>query len=108
LKPVLPLLASAALLSAALPAHAGIRCSEWTRLAAEQRAPKLQQLYAELRSEPRLKKYDVNWGRINQCLVRETPSIEVDFDDACAQGQRVSLNVLDEILRSYALSCVNR
>jgi hypothetical protein len=32
----------------------------------------------------------------------------VDFDDACAQGQRVSLNVLDEILRSYALSCVNR
>ena len=108
MKAVLSLLAGAVLLSGALSAHAGIRCSEWTRLAPEQRVPTLHQLYAELRSQPRLKKYDVNWGRINQCLVRETPSIEVDFDDACAQGQRVSLDALDEILRGYALSCVNR
>ena len=89
----------------AAPAHA-IRCREWTKLGPEQRTATLHQSYEDLSNKPSLGKYKVNWERIRQCLIQSTPSIEIDFDDACARGQGASMDVLDQILRSYALSCV--
>lgn len=94
-----------AALFVAAPAQA-IRCSDWTRLGPEQRTATLHQSYDDLSNESRLQKYQVNWGRIRACLVRSTPAVEIDFDDACARGKSASMDVLDEILRSYLRSCV--
>lgn len=100
---MLTLVASVALAS---PAHA-MRCSDWTRLDAEQRDGALRTAYREILASNKAKSWSsINKTRIERCLIKATPSISIDFDDACAQGQRASLSVLDEILLTYVRSCV--
>ena len=48
----------------------------------------------------------VNLARVERCLVGFKPEIALDFDDACAEGQRRDLRVLNNIFRTYVWSCV--
>ncbi len=67
----------------------------------------LRTSFVEILDSNRAKKFtSINRGRIEQCLIRNMSPIAIDFDDACAQGQRVSKDALDEILMDYVRSCV--
>ena len=100
------MLIMAASVALATPAHA-MRCSDWTSFDAEQRDVALRTAYRQLLASNKAKAWtSVNKSQIERCLIRATPLISIDFDDACAQGNRASLQVLDEILLDYARSCV--
>ena len=96
-----------ALIVAGFPAAAlALDCRSWTRLDQFGRNDAIATSAHQLIYSNRASGWDVNRGRIEQCVLRSQRSIAIDFDYACEQGQRVSMRALDDILRNYVRSCV--
>ncbi len=94
------------LILAAPPAEA-VRCSSWTRMSYAARDQTLDRMIQNALSSPEARRQRrVNLARVERCLVDFKPEIELDFDAACAQGQRRDLRVLNNIFRTYIWSCV--
>jgi hypothetical protein len=95
------------LVVAGLPAIAfGIDCRTWTRLDGYGRSDAIAAEARQIIYSNRASGWEVNRGRIEQCVLRSQRSIAIDFDSTCEQGQRVSMRALDEILLNYVRSCV--
>ena len=84
---------------------ASLECRSWKRSTPDQ---KRETILAEVDARlgaPRTQKYKVNRARMRACLENRVRAIQIDFDEACAQGQRVSMRELDDILTEYIVSC---
>ena len=89
----------------AAPAQA-TRCSDWVRLEPGQREATLRTAFRDILDSSKAKRWtSLNKGRAEQCLIQSLQSIEIDFDNACSEGNRAPLDVLDEILMGYVRSC---
>ncbi len=92
----------------AWPAHA-LRCSDWTRLDAGGRDAVLRSEIAAILESNRAKQFtSLNMARIKQCMIVSIPSIELDFDGICAQGQRADIGALKDLLMRYIRTCAAR
>jgi len=96
-----------ALIVAGLPATGlALDCGNWMRLDAYGRGDAIAAEAHQIIYSNRASGWEVNRGRIEQCIRRSERSIAIDFDSTCAEGQRVSMRALDEILLNYVRSCV--
>ncbi len=93
------------LLTVTSPARA-MRCSEWEPVPPDGQAEALQTLIRDEINAPDKEKYQVNRAALERCLVRLIPEMRGDFDYACSQGQKVPLDVLDQIFRRYLSRCI--
>ncbi len=83
---------------------AATRCSEWTRLPAQQKTAAIQGLAADLARNNRVRQTSVNGVALQQCLEKRVRAIQLDFDAACAES--TDLQTLNRIFRHHAWSCV--
>jgi hypothetical protein len=96
-----------ALIVAGLPATGlALDCRTWTRLDGYGRSDTIAAEARQVIYSNRASAWQVNRGRIEQCVLRSQRSIAIDFDSTCEQGQRASMRALDEILLNYVRSCV--
>ena len=91
----------------AAPATASaIRCSQWNRLDDASQVATLDQMISSGIQGSGARRYNINRARTEQCMRRQIRSIQLDFDGACAEGQRARISVLDDIFKQYAWSCI--
>ena len=84
---------------------AGLDCRSWKKSTPDQKREIILAEVDRRLAEPRTQKYRVNRARMRVCLEQRAPAIQTDFDDACAQGKRVSMRELDNLLTEYIVSC---
>ena len=89
------------------PAAEALRCTSWTRMGYAARDQTLDRMIGSALTSADARRHGrVNLARVERCLVGFKPEIALDFDDACAEGQRRDLRVLNNIFRTYVWSCV--
>jgi len=89
----------------ALPALA-ISCSNWSRLAPDQKQQAIDDMIQSAITGQRGRQYQVNRRAIERCLYGQASNIELDFDDACADSRTASMQALNRIFKEYIWSCV--
>ena len=83
-----------------------MRCSEWTRVAVAEQPDVLHQLIRDELYSKANAKYQVNRAALERCLVRLVPEMQGDFDYACSEGKKASMDVLDQVLKRYISRCI--
>ena len=91
----------------AMPATASaIRCSQWSRLDDAGQIATIDQMISSGIQGSGARRYNINRARTEQCMRRRIRSIQLDFNGAGAEGQRVRMSILDDIFKQYAWSCI--
>jgi len=94
------------LLAFAAPASAFFECKTWLELDEAGKRELLERRIDQVLTGDVARQYDVDKVRLRQCLERSVSDMRAQFDGICAEGERASMQALDEEFERYTWSCV--
>jgi hypothetical protein len=89
------------------PAAYALDCREWDRSDEYAQEDALAEAVHTIIWSNGSSSYNVNHARIERCALRLIRDMSYEADDICAQGMRVPMSALDDMVRDYVRSCVN-
>jgi len=84
-----------------------LRCSEWQRLAGEQKVARIGERIRSVEASPEVRQIRIDRGELRRCLEGEVDHISDSLDDACAEGLEADLNALEWVFRDYVATCIS-
>ncbi len=87
------------------PAASAMKCSQWTRLAHNQKYDAITRMIDDAVAGQGGRQYRVNRNAVGRCLDGQVQNILYDFEDACADSRRAGMQALNNIFKDYIWSC---